>query len=435
MVKIITGTVKDYGSLADTYFQIFYTKQKYLTEPKHLNMLGEDEYDNTFTISAQYPETEICKGDSVVFFFWEGAEDKSLITKLTCMEYDVGMETVINQDIYMLDFSKAFTMKLSIAPGDTIETEVGTPFDFAPVIDIEEHYNYLYKDGSVYFQDTSRYEFFNVGDWIENILYLDGEEVEESEIVGKIGVYNLTGLIKVFQFEFTIDFIYEVVEKMPEYLVAYEPIAPAIETPVTFDIKTLYKPEQVKEINFYYDDTRLITYPNAVTTEIPQDFSIPNLTPPARPFGTLKIETIYFNGVKDTTIENEYQVFYVNKAPVTKIANKDEIANSNFSTRNFNVFLDSRSAKTMYVKWSLKIDQNPDWIYLFMKEVFSFDDYTAFSDLKVLPIEILEVTGRLRAEIVVEDSFGDVGSDYVEFDNCCSKYEASNVSLLHSTAF
>jgi hypothetical protein len=434
MVKIITGTLEDYGKLEDTFFQIYYIKQKYLTKPRHLNMISEDEYDNTFSISAQYPETEICKGDSVVFFFWEGKEDKSLMTKLTCMEYDVNKESVINQPIYMIDFSKAFTMELSIPPGSIIESEVGTPFDFSSVIKVKSHYNYLYKDNDIFFQDTSKYEFFNIEDWLKNELYINNKLINEGDSINEIGSYSLTGLISIFQFEFSVDFIYEVVEKKPIYSVTWDPINPKIEEIVEFNVFPNYLPSQLKNINFYYNDELLDKY--EVNDEpIPDEFSIFNKKPKARPYGIFKIETIYFDGVKTSIQESIFNIFYTNKTPIVKLSNKSELENSNFSTRNFNIFIDSKSAKTMFIKWSLKIDQNPDWIFLFLKEIFNFDDYTEISDLKVLPIEILEVTGKLRAEIVVEDAFGDIGSDYVEFDNYCSKYEAKSVSLLSSSVY
>ena len=86
MIKIITGEVENYGKVENTFFQVFYPKQKYITRPKRLNLLShrkfdeyfnlisQEEYDNTYTISTQYPETEVCYKDSVVLFFWEATK-------------------------------------------------------------------------------------------------------------------------------------------------------------------------------------------------------------------------------------------------------------------------------------------------------------------------------------------------------------------------
>ena len=431
MVKIITGYVKDYGSLENTFFQVFYVNQQFLTEPRHLNQMEDGSYLNTYTLSAQYPETEIGSGDKVVLFFWEGNEDKSEIVKLSCMEYEIHDEEIIKQDIYMLDYTKAFTIKMSIEPNSTIETEIGTPYDFSQIVEIDTHFTYLLVDGKVFVQDMPTYEFFRWQDYVETVLYIDGVEISEDALIDEIGSYKVIGLVKVFQFEFEIDFTFNVVEKAPSYTVSYDPIDPMIETPVTFTVDCVYRPEQVNSIEMKYDGTTIVSYPN-VNTPISNEYIFDNITPKAKPYGVLSIETNYFNGIENVTSIEEFKVFYTNIPPIVKISNKDEIQTSNFSLRNFNIFLDSRSAKKFILKWSLKIPQRDDWIFMYSKEIFSFDDYTSFSDLKVLPVEIIEMQGMIRAEILVEDSFGDYGSDYVEFENKCNKYEASNASLLSS---
>ena len=433
MVKIISGYVKDYGNLDNTYFQVFYVDQNILTSPKHLNQMEDGTYLDTYTLSAQYPETEIGSGDRVVLFFWEGTEDKSEIVKLSCMEYVIHEEEIIRQNIHMLDYTKAFTIKLDIGTNNpVVKTEIDTPFDFSTVVGIDTHFTYLLVDGQVYVQEMPSYDFFNWRNYVETALFVDGQEIDENTIISKVGTYQVTGMVKVFQFEFTIDFTYIVVEKAPSYIVNYEPSTPLIESPVTFTVDVVHRPEEIQSVVMKYDGTQIAYYPS-INAPISSKYIFDNITPKAKPYGVLSIETTYFDGIEETTAIDEFKVFYSNVAPIVKISNKDDIQSSNLSLRNFNIFLDSRSAKKFIVKWSLKIPQRDDWLFIYSKEIFSFDEYSSYSGLKVLPVEILGMQGTLRAEIVVEDSFGDIGSDFVEFENSCNKYEASNASLLSST--
>jgi hypothetical protein len=94
--------------------------------------------------------------------------------------------------------------------------------------------------------------------------------------------------------------------------------------------------------------------------------------------------------------------------------------------------INSFTAKTIKVRWSLKIEKNPNWIELYIEEIFNPENFEKIIGEKQAVLNTPDVSGRIKAEIEITDAFGDTARDYVIFNNFASKYKTSEVDLLHS---
>jgi len=450
MTNLITGKISGFDKLDEVFFQLYYPKQKFKSDVKRPNKLNVGEtfetFDDTYTIFATPPNISLASGDKVLAFFWEGAEDKTIIQKLTAVEFNISDDSVIKQNIVMLDYKKAYIVKMNEIASKKIQIEIAKDYDFDKLFDVKENFNNLYKDGSIFFQPASIYSFFNYKDFLKKKFYIYNEDksltfITEEDLKKTIGRKKIKIKVELFQFRLEGDLTIEIIEELPKIDFSYSPKDVKIKESVDGDIVFTHTPKEVFKVEVFFEniliktlvdeDNREMVKPYT-PIEIPKSIKVKVTQKNAFPLTKLRVETTFNNGIEITTDEKEFDVLYHNTSPILKISNKEALEDSNLSLRKFNIFLESLSAKDFFVRWSIKIPENKEEIFLFEKDVFSYDEYKEINGIKELNIEIPKMQGKLKCEILLEDSFGDRAGDSVSFDNFSDTFQATNCSPISS---
>ena len=437
---IITGKITGYDNLEKVFYQVYYERYNKLTQPFHLSTKKDGNYLNTYNFNTknneQLGDLPLLPGDKITLFFWEGEEDKSEILKLSCLDYIVTEDFLQQVDIELLDFSQAIDIKLVDENGEDlkeIRAYKGVPFDFKKYVKFETHFTFKKENGKIFYQYIDTMKFFDWRNYIIFSVKLDDKELIGDIVFDKFGLYNITGAIKVFQFQKIFTLKVKVVEAPPKYSIETDPKIPVIGEFTKIMIKIDENITVKKKLEVYIDDT-LVTTKEVSTTGIPDKFAIDYKLSPAF-YHILRLEYTYFDGFEDYTDKQEFKIFMKNELPYIQIANKQAVETAGGDTRKLNLYLKSKDAKKVYINWYLKIDENPDWVFLCSVPLLELDDWTEIDDIKSVEAKVISATGKLKLEVVLEDMFGDKASDFVTFFNNCNKFDTANVNLIHSNIF